>query len=65
MSRTLSVSTQGFSSDVFLPVKLSGAERVNKLFCYQLIVKIPNLRYFDSYKQFGFSSPRENVDLKA
>ncbi len=63
MSRTLSLSTQAFSSGVFLPVKLSGTERINELFTYQLILKTPNLDSTDFYRQFGTKVIDANADL--
>ena len=63
MPRTLSLSTDAFSPEVFSPVKLSGTERINELFEYQLILKTPDLDSTAFYQQFDTKSPASNVDL--
>ena len=65
MSRTLSLSTQAFSSAMFLPIRLSGSERINELFSYQLILKTPDLDSVTFLEQFGVKSPSSSVDLSS
>ena len=63
MSRTLSLSTAAFASEAFHPVKLTGCEKLNQLFQYQLLIKTPDLEGHEFYAQFSSKSPAANVDL--
>ena len=63
MSRTLSFSSNALSTEVFLPVKLSGIECVNSLYCYELIVKTPDDDPIEFYNKNGSRLPYANVDV--
>ncbi len=63
MSRTIGLSTNAFSAETFLPVKLSGVECVNELYCYELIVKTPDADPVQFYAQNGARLPYANVDV--
>lgn len=63
MSRTLSIFSSAFPTELFHPVKLIGSEAVNRLFSYQLILKTPDVDPIDFYKQNKVNLPHANVDV--
>ena len=65
MSRVLSLKTSAFSGKIFRSIKLSGVERINELYCYELVLKTPDLDNVDFFKQHATGNPSSAADVTA
>ena len=65
MSRVLSLNTPAFSGKIFRPVKLTGTERINQLYQYELVLKTPDMDNVEFFKSFAAGNPSAAADVTA